>query len=96
VGVASRGRVMRALQAGQWHQHITAVMEPARHIPRVAPSTPLDEVQEKLAQTSSRIAAVYDGWHFKGLITRDDIYRVFSVLAYHRRRRPQTGWTPAG
>lgn len=96
MGVASRRRIVQAMQAGQWYRRITEIMEQARHIPQVALSTPLDEVQDKLAQTSSRMAAVYDGLHFKGLITVDDIYRAFSILSYHNQNQRRISWKLAG
>ncbi len=92
MGVASRHKIMQAMQAGQWYRRITEIMEQTRHIPQVALSTPLDEVQEKLAQTSSHMAAVYDGLHFKGVITLDDIYRVFTILSYPHENQRQASW----
>jgi len=96
LGITSRRKIVQAMQAGQWYRRVTEIMEQARNIPRVALSTPLDEVQDKLAQTSSRIVAVYDGLHFKGLITTDDIYRMFSLLSYHNQNQQRTSWKLAG
>jgi hypothetical protein len=63
---------------------------------QVSFNTPLDEVQDKLMETSSRVAAVYDGLHFGGLITLDDIYRVFRFLSRHGSTRPRMRFDTAG
>lgn len=81
MGVASSSSVAQAMEQGRWQQHITEIMQHARNIPRIALNAPLDEVQEKLAGASSQVAAVYDGLHFRGLITLNDIQRVFLFLS---------------
>lgn len=81
LGVATSGRVSEAMQQGQWHRRITEVMHQARNIPKISLTTPLDQVQAELGQASSPVAAVYDGLNFKGLITANDIYRVFHFLS---------------
>ncbi|MCB0192047.1 MAG: site-2 protease family protein [Anaerolineae bacterium] len=81
LGVATSGRISEAMQSGQWHRRITEVMDHAKTIPTIALSTTLDEVQDKLAEASTQFVAVYDGLHFKGVITTNDIYRVFQFLS---------------
>lgn len=93
LGVASRGNIARAMERGQWYRHVSEIMQQARYVPIVALNAPLDEVQEKLLQTSSRVAAVYDGLHFRGLISLDDIYRAFRLLSQNSPlRRRRIGW----
>lgn len=96
LGVATRSSIARAMERGQWYQTVSDVMQHARNIPRVALNSPLDEVQEKLTQTSSRVAAVYDGLHFRGLISTEDIYRVFRMLSQNGPLSPRIGWDIAG
>lgn len=84
LGVATSYGVSQAMQQGKWHARITDVMHHARHIPKIAMTTSLDEAQDKLAAASSQVLAVYDGLHFKGLLTANDIYRVFQFLAQSR------------
>ncbi|MEW5958729.1 MAG: hypothetical protein AB1801_13435 [Chloroflexota bacterium] len=67
------------------------IMQAAQHMPMVGLNTPLDEVQEQLGQTSSRVAAVYEGRYFRGLITLDDIDRMWRRLSVKR----SPGWEPA-
>ena len=81
LGVTSGQRVARALARGDKYQGITEIMEHARHVPVVAFNAPLDEVQAQLDATSKRVAAVYDGLNFRGLISLEDIYRTFQFLS---------------
>ena len=87
LGVTTSGNVAQAMARGQWHHRITGIMQHVRNVPLVALNTQLDEVQEKLIQTSSRVAAVYDGLNFRGLISLEDIQRIFQFL-------PRSGFTP--
>ncbi len=81
MGVATSHGVSQAMQRGQWHARITEVMHHARNIPRIAMNTPLDKAQDELIGASAQVVAVYDGLHFKGLITTNDIYRAFQFLS---------------
>jgi Zn-dependent protease/CBS domain-containing protein len=81
LGVATGRNIAQAVEGGQWYRRVSEIMQQAGHIPIVRFNTPLDEVQEKLVETSSRVAAVYDGLHFRGLIGLDDIYRAFRSLS---------------
>ncbi|RME74038.1 MAG: site-2 protease family protein [Chloroflexi bacterium] len=96
LGVANRGQIMRAIQSGQWFYPIADIMDQARSIPVVAVSDPLDEVQDVLTRTASPIAAVYDDLHFRGLITPDDIYRLFRLLSEQSRGSRQVRWNIIG
>lgn len=81
LGVATSGSISQAMQEGQWHRRITEIMHKAATIPTIALSATLDEVQDKLAEASTQFVAVYDGLNFKGVITTNDIYRVFHFLS---------------
>ncbi|MCB9076428.1 MAG: site-2 protease family protein [Anaerolineaceae bacterium] len=81
LGVATSGSISQAMQAGQWHRRITEIMHQAKHIPTIALNATLDEVQDKLTEASTQFVAVYDGLHFKGVITANDVYRVFRFLS---------------
>jgi Zn-dependent protease/predicted transcriptional regulator len=85
-GFTTSRSVARAMAKGQRHYHVTEIMQHVRNVPIVAFNTRLDEVQEKLGQTSNRVAAVYDGVKFRGLISLEDIQRVFRFL-------PRRGFT---
>ncbi len=96
MGVLPSGALKQALQQGQWDRRVSEIMQPARHIPTVASTDPLDEVQDRLSQTSSRVAAVYDGLHFRGLISLDDIYRTFRLLSQQAGSGRRVGWQTTG
>lgn len=81
LGVTNGRRVARALAEGQRYRDIAEVMHHARNIPVVSLNATLDEVQAKLEATSHRVAAVYDGLNFRGLVSSEDIYRVFQFLS---------------
>jgi len=96
LGVVTNRNLARALQGGQWFRRISDIMEHAQDLPVVTLTTPLDEVQEQLGQASSRVAAVYDGLHFRGLITVDDIYRLLQRLSPgNGSTRRNLGWEMA-
>jgi hypothetical protein len=80
------------MEQGRWRSRIAEIMEQARTVPTIALTASLDEVQDKLAQTSSRVAAVYDGLHFRGLISVEDIYRVFEFLSRSGSSGRRIGW----
>lgn len=79
MGVATKNSVTQAMQRGQWHWRITEIMQHATTIPRIALTATLADVQDKLTEASSQVIAVYDGLHFRGLLTTNDIYRAFQV-----------------
>jgi CBS domain-containing protein len=81
LGVVSSSDVARAVDRKQWSSPLSDVMRPAERLPRVTPNTPLSEVQDQMAEASSRVAAVYDGPFFQGLISTDDVRRVFQFLS---------------
>ena len=84
LGVTSGQKIARALAQGDRYRGITEIMQHARNIPQVAFYTPLDEVQDKLTQTSNRVAAVYDDTrNFQGLVSLEDISQAFQFLSRH-------------
>ncbi len=85
LGAVTNQSISEAMQNGQWHTPITNIMYQAHTIPKIETTTPLDEVQDKISSTTGAVGAVYEGLHFKGLITNDDIYRIFRYLSQNRR-----------
>jgi Zn-dependent protease/CBS domain-containing protein len=85
LGVATSGSVSLAMQKGQWHTRITEIMHHAKNIPTIALNATLDEVQDKLVGASTQVVAVYDGLHFRGVISANDVYRVFRFLSQSGR-----------
>lgn len=81
LGVVSSSDVAQAVEGDRWYSPMSDIMRPAERVPRVTTNTPLSELQDILAQASSRVAAVYDGPFFQGLISLDDVRRVFYFLS---------------
>ncbi|MFN8453442.1 MAG: site-2 protease family protein [Anaerolineae bacterium] len=92
LGVATGRSVAQAMEQGQWRKRISEIMQQAGHVPVINLNATLDEVQDKLALNSNRVAAVYEGLNFKGLISMDDIYRVFNFLSKSGLRQRRIGW----
>jgi Zn-dependent protease/CBS domain-containing protein len=96
LGVVSSSDVARAVERDQWSSPLSAIMRPAERLPRVAPHTPLSEVQEQLAEASSRVAAVYDGPFFQGLISLEDVRRVFRFVSRGGSAASRSSWETTG
>lgn len=97
LGVVQRADVARALKHGQWQRSMAELMRPVQNVPSVTLHTNLAEVQDKLADASSRIAAVYDGPFFQGLISLEDVQRAFQFLARGGGYTGQRlGWETSG
>jgi Zn-dependent protease len=92
LGVVHSSEVAHAMERGQWHQPMSEIMQPVQNVPTVTLNTTLAEVQDRLAAASSRVAAVYDGPLFQGLISLDDIYRVFRFLSRGGSAAQRTAW----
>ncbi len=84
LGVATSAGVAQAMQQGFWHKRITEIMKQAQSIPKIGLDASLLEAQDKLSAASSQVVAVYDGLHFRGLITANDISRIFRFLTQGR------------
>jgi stage IV sporulation protein FB len=80
MGFINSQHIARAMAQGEWYLRVTEIMQHVGNVPIVGFNAGLDEVQEKLTQTSYRVAAVYDGLNFRGLISLEDIARVFRFL----------------
>lgn len=96
LGVVSSGDVARAMERGQWGQRLVEIMRPVQQVPAVTPNTTLAEVQDKLAAAASRVAAVYDGPSFRGLISLDDVHRVFQFLSRSGPAVGRKAWGTSG
>jgi Zn-dependent protease/CBS domain-containing protein len=92
LGVVSRADLARAVERGQWYRGVTEMMQPVQNVPSVTLNTTLAEVQERLAQASGRVAAVYDGQLFQGLISLDDVRRAFYFLSRGASTTRRPAW----
>jgi Zn-dependent protease/predicted transcriptional regulator len=85
LGVVTRDDVRRALSSRSDDPYVAEIME--REIARVEAHASLEEVQGRLAETGARIAAVYAGDRYLGLVSREDLAEALSVLMFTRRQR---------
>jgi Zn-dependent protease len=95
LGVAGSGDVIQAMERGGWGRSISEIMQPVRDVPAVYPTTTLAEVQDRLAEASSRVAAIYDGPLFRGLISLEDVQRAFQFLSRAGSGAGREAWMPS-
>ena len=95
-GIVGSSDVAQAVERNQWASPLSDIMRPAGEVPTVTSNTPLLEVQDKLAQGSSRVAAVYDGPFFQGLISTDDVRRVFRFISRGGSLTERASWKTSG
>lgn len=91
LGVVTREDVMRALATQAQDVYVSEIMN--RNVFRLDANLTLDEVRTQMAETGVRVAAVYAGEEFLGLISAEDIHEAFSVLMFnqhHLERRLAT------
>jgi Zn-dependent protease/predicted transcriptional regulator len=88
IGVIRRHDIRLALERGKSHATVAEIMDD--DVPRIEIDAGLDEAQEQLLQSRNQVAAVYEGVHFMGLLSFEDIERAFQMLG---RRR--LGWQAA-
>jgi Zn-dependent protease/predicted transcriptional regulator len=85
IGVLPRDLVLQtlALQAGD--RYVTEIMQ--RDFLRVDANKSLDEVQQAMSEAGARLAAVFDGPQYLGLISADDIREAFTVSSFVKRQQ---------
>lgn len=84
LGVVTRDDILRTLASETEDVYVTGIM--AREVPRVPPELSLEEVQQMLGQAGARVAAVFRGESYLGLVSRDDIAEAMLVAAFLRQR----------
>jgi Zn-dependent protease/predicted transcriptional regulator len=87
LGIVTRDDVMRALATYPNDVYVSEIMN--RDFFKLDADLNLDEVREQLGQNNVRVAAVYQGEEFLGLISAEDIQEAFSVLIFNQRHLQQ-------
>ena len=82
LGVVTRDAALQALITGDADSYVTGVMN--RDVVRLDASQTLDQAQETLAERNARVAAVFDGERYLGLINREDIHEALRIAAFLR------------
>jgi Zn-dependent protease/predicted transcriptional regulator len=85
LGVVTRDDVMRALATEPADVYVAGIME--REVLRVAADRTLSEVSEAMSERHVRIAAVFDGDRYLGLVSREDIAEALTVVAFANRQK---------
>lgn len=83
LGVVTRDDVMQALAAQPHDLYVSEVMR--REVLKLDANLTLDAARDQMSEQGMRVAAVYDGENFLGLISMEDIQEAFSVLMFNQR-----------
>ncbi len=85
IGIITRADVLRSLSEAVNDAYVTEIMR--RDFLKVDCAKPLDEVQQTMAEQGQRVVAVYDGDHFLGLVSIEDISEAFTILSFMQRQQ---------
>ncbi len=95
VGVVLRDRALQALGTLPVDTTVDRLM--LRDVPRVPADMALHAVMEQMRDAESRVAAVYHGSHFAGLVSADDLAEAQLVLQFVQRgMSPRVSSAPDG
>jgi Zn-dependent protease/CBS domain-containing protein len=83
VGILSRDDLLAAIRDGGGFARVEEAIR--NEFPTVSPDTPLLEAQRLIAQTDLSALPVFEGEHFLGLISLEDINRAYANLSWRRR-----------
>jgi Zn-dependent protease len=93
IGIVTRNDVLTALASTPGDTFVTEIMQ--REFLKVEASKSLDEVRQTMVEQDRRIAAVYDGANYLGLVSLEDIAEAFAVQTFVQRQK-QTRQAQAG
>jgi Zn-dependent protease/predicted transcriptional regulator len=85
LGIVTRNDVLRAMATSPTDLFVTEIMQ--RDAVKVDASKTLQEVSELLQARGARVAAVYDGSTYLGLIGLEDVSEAFAILAFQKRQQ---------
>jgi Zn-dependent protease/predicted transcriptional regulator len=80
LGIVTRDDVVRALAGDGRDVPVTGIMHPEPL--RVGAHETLERVREMLAERGARVAAVYDGPAYLGLVSAEDIAEAYALLRF--------------
>jgi Zn-dependent protease len=84
LGIVTRDDVFQALASDPRDLFVTGVMR--REFLRVPQDMMLDQVRQQMTEHKARVAAVYDGETYLGLVSVEDIGEALAVLAFQQRQ----------
>jgi len=82
LGVVSREDILKSLAREMGDVYVTGIMN--RDPVRVEADMPLDDVRRHLAERGQRLAAVYRGEAFLGLVSAEDIAEALLVISFSK------------
>jgi Zn-dependent protease/predicted transcriptional regulator len=85
LGIVTRNDVLRAMASSPTDLFVTEIMQ--RNVVKVDASMTLQEVGERMQAQSARVAAVYNGTMYLGLVGLEDISEAFTILAFQQRQQ---------
>jgi len=85
IGIVTRDDVLGALATHTGDTFVTEIM--VREFLKIEASKSLDETRRTMAERGTRIAAVYDGANYLGLISNEDIVEAFTVQTFVERQK---------
>jgi Zn-dependent protease len=89
LGIVTREDVLRSLAINPNDVYVSEIMH--REVFKVDATKSLDAVREEMSTQGARVAAVYDGARFLGLVSAEDLREAAAVLAFvQRQKRNQT------
>ena len=77
--------MLRALASDERDRYVQQIMQ--REIVAVAATASLDEVQQTMNERRTRVVAVYDGEHYLGLLSLEDLAEAYAVIASQQMRQ---------
>jgi Zn-dependent protease/predicted transcriptional regulator len=83
LGIITREDVLRHLGTQPYDRYVSEVMQ--RDFLGLDADLTLDEAREEMVKKGVRVAAVYKGEEFLGLVSREDIQEAFSILMFNQR-----------
>lgn len=83
LGIVTRDDVLQALASQPQDLYVSEVMR--REVVKLDANLTLDDARDQMSEQGVRVAAVYDGENFLGLISMEDIQEAFSVLMFNQR-----------
>lgn len=92
LGVVTRGDVLKALATETDDVYVTSIMQ--REVPQFQSSMHLDEVRRAMMENGIKVAAVYEGEKYLGLISQDDLNEAVLIATFmgeqERRRQARS------
>lgn len=85
LGVITRDDVLRNLAVDPSDRYVTEIMQ--RNLLHIDANKSLDEARQLMAEAGARVAGVFDGAQFLGLVNIDDIGEAFAVLTFVQRQQ---------